>query len=83
MGRIKRPDGASSGPLGDIVREWLERHGRGSATLLAKETCCTESDLSNWLANRRALPEWKLVDAFQWLVATNRISVNYHHQESE
>ena len=78
---LELPEDACNGPLGDIVREWLEREGRGSATLLAKETCCTESDLSNWLAKRRALPEWKLVDALQWLVGSKRISINFHHQD--
>lgn len=81
MDAIELPGEASAGPLGDIVREWLEREGRGSATLLAKETVCTESDLSNWLAKRRALPEWKLVDALQWLVSDNRISINFHAKD--
>jgi hypothetical protein len=75
---LELPDDASSGVLGAVLCEWLEREGRGSATLLAKETCLTESDISNWLAKRRALPEWKLVDALQWLVSTGRISVTFH-----
>ena len=67
-------------PLGLILREWLERMGRGSATLLARETCLTESDISNWLAERRQLPEWKLLDALRWLTSTGRITVTFHHE---
>lgn len=78
---LELPDDACDGPLGDILREWIEREGRGSAVTLAKETCCTESDISNWLAKRRALPEWKLVDALQWLVSDKRISINFHSKE--
>ena len=77
---LELPDDACYGHLGNILREWLEREGRGSAVMLAKETCLTESDISNWLAKRRALPEWKLVDALQWLVSTGRISISFHSE---
>lgn len=78
---LEFPPEACDGVLGDVLREWLEREGRGSAATLAKETCLTESDISNWLAKRRALPEWKLVDALQWLVSDKRISINFHSKD--
>lgn len=81
MDALEYPPDACDGVLGDILREWMEREGRGAAALLAKETCLRESDISNWLAKRRALPEWKLVDALQWLVSDKRISINFHSKE--
>ncbi len=81
MAVIEDPGHACDDVLGDVLKEWLEREGRGAAALLAKETCLKESDISNWLAERRALPEWKLVDALQWLVSDKRISINFHSKE--
>lgn len=71
----------SEGPLGAVLKEWMQHNGRGAAALLAQNTTLTESDISNWLAGRRALPDWKLTDALEWLVETRRISVNYHHRD--
>jgi hypothetical protein len=74
-------EAASEGKLGEVLRGWIQFAGRGASATLARSTTLTESDISNWLAGRRQLPDWKLNDAVEWLLRSNRVSINYHHQE--
>jgi len=61
--------------LENTLRSYLSVRGRGAAHELCLNTELTESDISNWLAGRRALPCHKLVAAVGWLISQGRISV--------
>jgi hypothetical protein len=58
-----------------LLKAWLQDRGRGAAVTLCVHTSLSESEISNWLAQRRALTPHKLVEAISWLINSGEVSV--------
>lgn len=65
-------------PLEGYLKRYLELKGRGAATELCINTDLAASDISNWLAGRRALPSHKLVSAIDWLISSGQASLTFN-----
>lgn len=64
--------------LEGYLRKYLELEGRGAATELCINTSLSASEVSNWLAKRRALASPKLVEAIGWLVSSGKMSITFN-----